>query len=163
MRHIPPVEYLVFKIDVDYRARVQKLLRCFDEVRETIDQQEREVVARHFLAVAHGLERICEVLRPSRSSRPPDDLRARLETAFANAAQALMSADEEALRTRAPDSQFEKSSGEVLLGAFLVLSDRIRLLTESVAGVAPAVWETLLEGTVNLQHPLNEETLRPIA
>lgn len=163
MRHVPPIEYLTYKIDVDYRARTDKLIRAFDGVRERLSADEQQAVASDLLGLARSLERMCDLLRGGRATHHPEEIRPRLESAFANATQAILSVNPQSFQLRVPENQFERSLGEQAFGAFLVITDHVKRATETVASVAPGVWETLLSGTVQQEHPVNEETLQPIA
>ena len=162
MRHVPPVEYLIHKIDVDYRSRIERLLRAFEEVRTCLRDEDGDRIAAGFAALARAIERFSELLHGGRIHHP-DEIRARIDAAFANATHALLSADPQTFRVRAPENQFERSQGEPVLGAFLVITDHVKRLTDAVAAIAPNVWEELLGGMVVKEHPVNEETLQPIA
>jgi hypothetical protein len=80
-----------------------------------------------------------------------------------NATRALLSLPPESFTLRAPENQFEKSQGEFVFGAFLVVTDHVKRVTEAITTLAPGVWEALLEPPVRREMPLDDRALQPIA
>jgi hypothetical protein len=62
MRHIPPLEYLVFKIDVDYRRRIEMLIEALAGQHPPTDLSRAAEAELH--ALARSLERLCELIKP---------------------------------------------------------------------------------------------------
>ena len=162
MRHVPPVEYLIFKVDVDYRSRIEKLLRAYEEVCGRLDPEPRQALESGFTSLAVAIERLAELLRATRTFHP-DDIRGRIDTALANATHALLATSSDTFRNRAPLEQFERAVGEYALAAFLVIAVEVRSLSEAVGKVAPEVWEELLADTAAAELRAPREALQPIA
>jgi hypothetical protein len=164
MRHIPPLEYLVFKIDVDYRRRVEVLIEALAGQHPPTDAS--SAAEAELTALARSLERLCELIKPRGNSPHPHHIESpaeRVRNGMNNATRALLSLPPESFTLRAPENQFEKSQGEHVVGAFLVVTDHVKRVTEAITALAPGVWEALLEPPVRREMPVNDVALRPIA
>lgn len=164
MRHVPPLEYLIHKLDSDYRERADKLYWAVYESGREIDPGALIDVENGFRSLCAALEKVSRTARNGRGNgQAPEALRARLDHHWSAASKALASLDPRRFTYRAPCNQFDRSSGEALFGCLTMVGDAIRRLVPIVAAVNPDVYEMLLEKLVVQQHPVNEETLRPIA
>lgn len=164
MRHVPPLEWLLRKLD-DLHERVDKLVwAAFDAGREVTSDQ-REEIERALRRVAKSLDCFAFIARraPAARSASSDDIRQYLDYAFSNASAAVRPFDAVSFNRRSSEVEFHRAPGEPLLGAVLVVGVRVRTAEQLVERVNPDIREMLLSRLVVLEHPVNEETLRPIA
>lgn len=164
MRHVPPLEYLIHKLDNDYRERADKLYwAVYDSGRE-IEPEAGAAIEKGFRELCSALDHLGRAARGGRGSgQTPEPLRAKLDHHWNSASKALASLDPTRFTYRAPCNQFDRSSGETLFGCLVMVGDAVRRLVPIVARVNPDIYEMLLAKLVVQQHPVNEETLRPIA
>lgn len=166
MRHVPPLDYLTFKVDIEFRDQIDKLYWAVYESGKPLDASRTEGIEAGFHAVCKTLERLGDHARhhrPNTHGQPQEILRSRLDHAFLQAMKGLGSIKAEEYGVRAPENHFDKSQGEALLMTMLAVGARIRKLIPLVAAVNPDIYEMLMSKLVTKQHPVNEETLKPIA
>ncbi|HKB79068.1 MAG TPA: hypothetical protein VKH35_05070 [Thermoanaerobaculia bacterium] len=158
MRHVPSVEWIVWKLDVDLRRRIHLLLSSFNAA--SGGDGRRNAPEAEFRALCRCIERIAETARHGRAAtQGPSDLGARIDATLGNALAALNSIDGILFGRRYPFQTFERSKAEPLYGALLAVIDRVHRLTELLRAIDPRIDERLLEGLVVLQEPMPEKAL----
>lgn len=164
MRHVPPLEYLIDKLDRDYRERTDKLYWAVYESGREISQESLRPIEKGFRQLCTALDQLGRGARHGRANgQAPEALRQRLDHYWAGASKALGSLDAKNFNRRAACNVFDRSSGETLFGCLTIVGDQIRRLVPLVASVNPDIYEMLLDKLVVQEHPVNEETLKPIA
>jgi len=164
MRHVPPLAYLIHKLDRDYRERADKLYWAVYESGREINPESLKEIEKGFRGLCSALEHLGRAARRGRGNgQPPEALRLRLDHCWSGASKALSSLDAKDFTTRSACNLFDRSSGETLLGCLTLVGDKLRRLVPLVAAVNPDVYEMLLAKLVVQEHPVNEQTLKPIA
>ena len=151
MRHVPPIGWMIEKLDVDLRQRIGKLSGA--ATNEAIDAELR--------VLCRLIDRLADTAKFSRSSsnHAGADLQTRLTGTINHAVATLGTLDANLFGRRYPFQTFERSKGEPLYGALLVVIDHVHRLTMLVRAVEPHIDEKLLEGLVVLQEPLRGEAI----
>ena len=160
MRHIPSLEWMIRKVDVDVRRRVDLLLGSFTSPG---NEPHRAALDEGFRNLVRGLDRLAEVARHSRTTQQSHDTSQRVHAALQHAVENLRSLDADLIGRRFPFHTSERSKAEPLYGALLAVLDAVGRLVPLVRAVDPGLDERLLEGLVVLQNPVDERMLRPIA
>jgi hypothetical protein len=162
MRHVPPVAWLVQKLDGDLRRRIGLLLAPLSSLAP--DDSHRPAVDAALRAQSRALERVAEGARQGRggggNGHGPQDPASRVQWALEQAVASLRSVDGEVVGRRYPVQTFERSKAEPLYGALLTVIDSLDRLTALVRDLDPLIDERLYEPLVNLQQPLDP---RPMA
>jgi hypothetical protein len=161
MRHIPALEWIIRKIDVDVRARIGKLTPAFTSL--GADNPHKAAIDAQMRQVSRTLDRLAETARHGRGNGAPSEPVAHLQWSLEHALAALKSLDANLFGRRNPYHVFEKSRGELLWGAALSVLFGVEQLVPLVRAVDPGLDERLLEGLVVLQNPVDERMLKPIA
>ena len=163
MRHVPGVEWMAWKLDVDIRRRVEKLLQpvlaldASDPRRARIDEE--------FKVLYRALERLADIARHVRNNghHVPADLGGKIGASISHAVTSLRSNDADLIGRRFPFHTFERSKAEPLYAALLVVLSVIERIVPLVREIDSRLDERLLEGLVVLQNPVDDRMLRPIA
>jgi hypothetical protein len=154
MRHVPPIGWMIEKLDVDLRRRLEKLCASI------AGRPANEAMDGELRALSRAVERLADAAKFSRAnSHAPAELTARLTWSINHAVSSLGSVDANLFGRRYPFQTFERSKGEPLYGALLVVIDHVRRLTALVRDVDRRIDERLLEGLVMLQEPLREHAI----
>ena len=161
MRHVPPVEWTRGKLS-DYEARAGKLLGAVQQFSGSAPREAALRCETELLSLARSVERFTTVAGKSPHTGGHDP-KARVERAFHEAHAALRTADEARLTRRRHYTEVTRSPGELLWAALLVIGDHLTRATVAVSALDPDIYERLLEGLVVKEHPVNSETLQPIA
>ena len=112
MRHVPSLDWIVTKLDYDYRDRVNKLWSAtFD--RDDLDPKVVKQVEERMEAVCKWLRRLIVLARGSRAPQYGEnsDLRTSLIHAGYEAVSALSSLDRDTFRRRTPFQTMDQSVG----------------------------------------------------
>jgi len=158
MRHVPSVEWIVWKLDVDLRRRIHVLVTSFESA--AAGDSRRTGAEAEFRALCRAIERLAETARHGRGlSQTPADLGARIDATIGITLAALNSLDGVLFGRRYPFQTFERSKAEPVYGALLAIIDRVRRLNEILRDVDPRLDERILEGLVVLERPLPEKAL----
>ena len=160
MRHIPSVEWMIRKIDVDVRKRVDHLLGSFTA---SADDAHRAPIEDGFRILVRALDRLAEVAKHSRATQQSHDTPQRVHAALQHTVENLHSLDADVIGRRFPFHTGERSKAEPLYGALLGVLEATNRLVPLVRAIDPGLDERLLEGLVVLQNPVDERMLRPIA
>ncbi len=150
MRHVPPVAWMVDKLEGDLRRRIERLCAPFaafpagDPRATAIDAELR--------ALCRAIDRLADSARYSRAANhAPSELVARIQWGITHAVSCLNSLDANLFGRRYPFQTFERSKAEPLYAALLVVIDHVHRLTNIVRFVAPQIDEVLLEDLVRLE------------
>lgn len=157
MRHIPPLSWLVQKLDRDVRRRIEILWLPYSDLPASDPRHPAMEAA--FRALCRWIDRVADCARRSRGSHPPNDLRQRLQFVLAQAVANLQAADAETFGRRFPFQTFERSNAEPLRGAFLAVLFQLDRIADLVREIEPELDERLLEGLVTLEEPLRREPI----
>src|SRR5258706_2556346 len=154
MRHIPALGWIIEKLDIDLRRRLEKLSAAIGP------QPSSEAVDIELRAVNRAIDRLSDAAKFSRpANHAPSEIGARITWAINHAVASLGSLDANLFGRRYPFQTLERSRGETLYGALLVVIDHVHRLTTLVRAIDPHIDERLLEGLVVLQEPLREERM----
>src|SRR5438445_7435600 len=154
MRHVPSLGWLIEKLDVDLRKRVDKLCASISS------QPSNEAVDVTMRALCLAIDRLADTARFSRaSSQAPAEIAARITWSINHALSSLGTLDANLFGRRYPFHTFERSKSEALYGALLVVIDHVRRLTIVTRSIDAGIDERLLEGLVVLQEPLREQNM----
>ena len=157
MRHIPPLAWMIDKLDHDLRRRIDLLWNLYAN-----DPQHADI-EKEFRGLCRCIDRVAEVAKRTRGNHhnhPPAELGARIRWATQHAVSMLSGADAETFGHRYPFHTFERSNAEPLWAAMLSVIDHVHRITDLVRPLDPSIDERLYEGLVTLQPPLDR---RPIA
>jgi hypothetical protein len=160
MRHIPSVEWMIRKIDVDLRTRVEKSLTPILGL--SSDDPRRVRTDEELRNLCKALDRLSEVARHGRHNGH-GDLPHRIEAAFDDAVENLRSLDAGVIGRRFPFHTGERSKSEPLYGALLAVMKLVDRIIPLARDIEPDIDERLLEGLVVLENPVDERMLQPIA
>lgn len=124
MRHVPPIDQIVRRLDASVRGRLEKLSIAYAALpRSHPDYQQVEAELR---TVCRAIERVGEVARPTKgTSHPPNDPLQRIGWSLSQALSALGSIDANLFGRRYPFQTFERSKAEPVLAALLVVLSHI--------------------------------------
>jgi hypothetical protein len=154
MRHVPPLGWITEKVDIDLRRRLDKL------VASAGTQPSSEAVETELRAVCRALDRLADAAKFSRpTNHAPSEIGARITWSINHAVSALGSLDANLFGRRYPFQTLERSKGETLYGALLVVIEHVHRLTTLLRSADPRLDERLLEGLVVLQEPLREQRM----
>ncbi|HXG58831.1 MAG TPA: hypothetical protein VNL91_07395 [Thermoanaerobaculia bacterium] len=157
MRHIPSIEWLIEKLDVDIRRRIGKLLTPFTALAG--DDPRRAPIESALRTLCRALDRVADVARPSRNAYVPADVLGRVNWSLDHAITSLRSVDPNLFGRRYPFQTFERSKAEPLYGAFLTVLAATERLVPHVRAIDPSIDEHLYEHLVRLQEPLREQPM----
>lgn len=163
MRHVPGIEWMAWKLDVDVRRRVEKLLVSVTAL--DVHDPRRQRIEEEFKPLHRALERFADVARHVRNNGhySPSDVGGKTGAAISHAVTSVRSNDPELIGRRFPFHAFERSKAEPLYAALLVVLRALDRLVPLVREIDSRLDERLLEGLVVLQNPVDDRMLRPIA
>lgn len=141
MRHIPPVEDLIRRLDLE----VRKTIRAIFERGSTEKPEISAEVEVHLKRLCRSIQRVVEIARNGKPmpSAPNGDIRGKIESAMANAVGALSALDRVRFTQRTPFHSFDRSRGETLHSAMLIVIRQTRDLVDEVARTYPAIRELI--------------------
>jgi hypothetical protein len=136
MRHIPTATWIVDKLDHDLRRRINVLA----------SSSTNEAIESEIKILCKAIDRLADAAKHSRAAvQPPGETAARIDFAITHAVSCLNSLDANLFGRRYPFQSFERSKGESIYGALLVVIDRVHRLTEMVRAIDKTVDERLSE------------------
>ncbi len=143
MRHVPPLDWMIRKLDGDLRSRIAKMTAPFTSL-ATADP--------HYPAIETELRALCNAIdrvATTAGGRKPNDpagtpLPARIESAITAAAAALRGLETTAFGRRAPYHVFERSKSESVYGALLSVIAHTDRLVPLVRAIDADIDEKLL-------------------
>jgi hypothetical protein len=157
MRHVPPIDWIIQKLDGDLRLRIDLLFKSFAALPP--GDTHSSALDAEFRGLCRAIDRIGETAKHTRGITAPTDLRQRIEWSLSHTLTALQSLDANLFGRRYPFQTFERSKGEALYGALLTVIDRVHRVTAMIRGIDRRIDERLLEGLVTLQEPLREQAI----
>ena len=160
MRHVPSVAWIVDKLDLDLRRKVEKLWLPYSDLPAS-DPRHAPMEA-ELRALCRSFDRIADVAKRSRGNHhphPPNDLHSRIEWSLSHAIANLNAADTETFGKRFPFQTFERSNAEPLWAAVLSAIEHVHRLVTLVREIDPEIDERIYEGLVNLREPLRREPI----
>ena len=161
MRHIPSLDWMIRKIDVDARRRISLAHGAVESANS--DHPSRGRLEESLRSVCRAIDLVAETARHSRHPHQGGDLGHRIEAALANVGASLRSLDADLIGRRFPYHSFDRSKAEPLYGALLVALAHVERALTIAREIDPGLDERLLEGLVVLGNPVDERMLRPIA
>lgn len=164
MRHVPPMDWVLRKLD-DFRERVDKLGWAAFDAGRPVSAEQRDEIQSALRLVVRAVDNLASLARrgPAPRTAAMDDVRLALDHAFMAAISVIRSIDAVSFNRRSSEVDFHRAPGEPILAAVLVVLAHIRRVEQLVERVNPDLREMLLSKLVVSEHPVNEETLRPIA
>jgi hypothetical protein len=159
MRHVPPVEWIVRKLDIDLRRRIDILYAVFAAL--AFDDSRRPKMESEFRSLCRAIDRLADVAKYTRGndSHSPSELGPRISAAITHAVTNLNSLDANLFGRRYPFQTLERSKAETLAAALLVMVNNVCKITSLARLIDPAVDERLLAGLVTLERPLPEQPM----
>ena len=157
MRHVPPLAWIVQKLDQDVRRRLEKLLVPYSDI--AASDPRHAPIEQELRAVCRSLDRVAEVARRGRAGHAPNDLPSRVRWALDHAVQNLSAADAETFGRRFPFQTFERSYAEPLWGATLTMLQHLQNLVPLIREIEPDIDERMYEGLVNLIEPMRTDPI----
>jgi hypothetical protein len=154
------VEWLLWKVDVDLRRRLEKLLAPV-----TAEVAQRPEIQSDLRSLCRAFDRLAEVAKHARgnNNHASGEAQARVIGALNHAVGSLKSLEPSLIGRRFPFHTFERSKAEPLYGALLMAIDATERLASNVRTIDRDIDERLLQGLVTLQNPVDDRMLRPIA
>ena len=129
MRHVPSLDWIVTKLDYDYRDRIEKIWTALASASD-VHPETKDRIDERMEAIARWLQRITTLARGRRSAHHGEsDLRTSITHIGYEAVSAMSALDRNTFRRRTPFHLMESSRAELIWGAFLAIG---ALLTEVV-------------------------------
>lgn len=158
MRHIPSAAWMIQKLDVDLRRKIDHLHNVYASLPH--DDPRHAPLEQELRALCRAIDRVADVARrPKGHPHPPAELGNRLGWGLSHAVQNLHLADSDTFGRRLPFQTFERSNGEPLHAAMLTVIDHVHRLQDLVRTIDPNIDERLYEGLVELKEPLRREPI----
>jgi hypothetical protein len=162
MRHIPPLQWMIGKVDVDLRQRVTKLTQPL--IALPGDDPRRASIEAEILQICKAADRVAAAVRPSsRQTLQPPDLIGRAGAALSQAVTCLRTLESTPFGRRYPYQTGDRSKAEPVYGALLALIYRVEQLLPLCRAVDPDTDRRLLAGLVTLTIPDDERLKQPMA
>lgn len=161
MRHIPSIDWIAQKLDNDVRRAFEIIVSPIVELPQ--DDVRRLSSEEELRAFCRAVDRLAEVARHTRNGHPPTELAERVRFAINHAVANLRSVDPNTFGRRLPFQTLERSKGEPLYAALLVVLQHLEKVKALVRTIDRNVDERLLEGLVVLSNPVDARMLKPIA
>jgi hypothetical protein len=143
MRHVPPVEWMLRKLEIDLRSRINKLMAPFadlaaaDPHSATIESEVR--------ALGGAIDRLTVTAGGRRTAESAaTTLPARIGSALGQAAASLRALEQTPFGQRNPYHTFDRSKAEPVYGALLAVICHVERLVPLVRALDPDIDEKLL-------------------
>ncbi len=138
MRHIPALEWMIRKTDVDLRQQIQKLAAVFASLRSSDPRY--APIDSGIRALGGAIDRLADVAKPSRHNNNHGDLASRLDAALTNAVACLRSLEPTPFGRRLPFHTGERSKVEPVYASLLAVICHVEKLVPLVREVDPDVF-----------------------
>jgi hypothetical protein len=161
MRHIPSIDWMVRKVDIEVRSRIEKSMTPILGIPS--EDPRRQSAEEELRVVCRALERLAEIARHGHPNGRQGDLPHRVEAALDLATENLRSLDADLIGRRFPFQTFERSKAEPLFAALLVVLNVVNRIIPLARAIEPDLDERLLEGLVVLENPVDDRMLEPMA
>lgn len=147
MRHVPSLAWIVEKLDVDLRTRIEKLCAPLDGLAP--DHPARAAIEQELRVLCRSIDRLGEIGRHARvNGHAPNELVSRVRWAIQNTVTNLNAIDANLFGRRFPVQTHERSKAEPLYAALLVVICHVQALIPLVRVVDGGIDERLFEGLV---------------
>jgi len=158
MRHVPPIAWIVQKLEGDVRQNVDKLWLPYSDLPG--NDPRHPALEAEFRALCKSLDRVADIARRHRGHpHPPNDLGHRVHWSLSQTVTALNAADADTFGRRFPFQTFERSNAEPLWASVLSVLQHVRRLIELVREIDPQIDERIYEGLVQLKEPLRRDPI----
>lgn len=162
MRHIPALAWIVWKLDVDLRRRIELAYESYRSL--AFDDPRHAPIEHELRSICRAIERLGEAAKHLRhNGQPPSDLLNRIGWIINHTVQSLNAVDANLFGRRFPVQTHERSKGEPVYGALLAVMQHVERLLDLARRVDPGLDEKLLKGLVVLADPVDDRMLQPIA
>jgi hypothetical protein len=162
MRHIPSLAWIVKKLDVELRRRIELAYEPYRSL--SFDHPQHAALEHELRLICRAIERLGEAAKHLRhNGQPPNDLLNRIGWMINHTVQSLNAIDANLFGRRYPVQTHERSKGEPVYGALLAVMHHVERLVVLARTLDPGLDEKLLHGLVVLEHPVDEQTAKPIA
>ena len=158
MRHVPSIAWIIQKLDVDLRRRLEQLWLPYSDL--AASDPRHPAMEAELRALCRSLDRVADCARRHRAHpHPPNDLGSRIPWTLNQTVTALNAADADTFGKRFPFQTFERSNAEPLWAAVLAAIQHVQKLADLIREIDPAIDERMYEGLVQLQEPLRREPM----
>lgn len=158
MRHIPTLAWMLQKLDVDLRRRIEKLWLPYSDL--PANDPRHSALEAELRALCRAIDRVGAIARHHRASHhPPNDLSSRVTWTINQAVAHLTASDAETFGKRFPFQTFERSNSEPLWAAMLLVIQHVQKLVPMVREIEPDIDERLYEGLVELTEPMRRDPI----
>jgi hypothetical protein len=163
MRHVPPLDELIGRVDVRIRKIVDTLYAAaFHETHDGDPETLREIEVQ-FERVIVWMDRLCDYARHSkRQPQREGSLISRLHHELDSAVAALKSLDAANFRRSASYHTFDKSNSESIYSTVLALGDITWRIGELIATFDPSVFMKVYDQILEVPPPPVLDSGRPI-
>lgn len=158
MRHIPPVSWMIEKLDGDLRQRVEMEVSVFGSL-ATADPR-YQPIEEALRGICNAFDDLGESARHARGPlHPPAEIAHRIPWSITTALSALRNVDASMFGRRQPFNTFERSPAEALYAALLVVIQQIERVVPLIREIDPAIDERLNASLVRLEEPMRAEPI----
>jgi hypothetical protein len=158
MRHIPALPWMVQKLDIDLRRRIEKLWLPYSDL--AASDPRHPALEAEIRALCRAIDRVGAIARHYRGNpHPPNDLGSRMTWTINQAVGNLTAADAETFGKRFPFQTHERSNSEPLWAAMLSVIQHVQKLVPMVREIEPDIDERLYEGLVQFTEPMRREPM----
>lgn len=158
MRHIPALPWMVQKLDVDLRRRIEKLWLPYSDL--PASDPRHPALEAEIRALCRAIDRVGAIARHHRGNpHPPNDLGSRVTWTINQAVGNLTAVDVETFGKRLPFQTLERSTNEPLWAAMLSVIQHVQKLVPMVREIEPDIDERLYEGLVQLIEPMRRDPM----
>jgi len=151
MRHVPPIDWISNKLEVDIRRRIDLLWAPVSTL--PASDPRWPAVEHAFRAFCRALDRLADIAKHIRNSHAPNDLALHIPWALNHAASCLRTVDTHTFGHRFPVQTHERSKAEPLYAALLVVLQDLDKITPLIREIDPGIDERLLNQTPSLDAP----------
>jgi hypothetical protein len=159
MRHVPPLAWIIDKIEGDLRPKLAKLWLPYADL--PASDPRHAPIEMELRAFCRSIDRVADVTarRGRGNAHPPNELHSRIDWSIAHAISALTAADADLFTRRLPFQTFERSNAEPLWAAVLAAIQHVHRLIDLVRPIDPEIDERIYEGLVKLNEPLRRDPI----
>ena len=158
MRHIPALAWIVQKLDVDLRRRIEKLWLPYSDL--PANDPRHAALEAEFRALCRAIDRVGAIARHHRGNpHPPNDLGSRVGWTINQTVASLNASDPQTFGKRFPFQTHERSNSEPLWAAMLGVISHVQALVPLVRDIEPDIDEQLNEGLVQLIEPMRRDPM----
>jgi hypothetical protein len=148
---------MAWKLDQDLRRRIEILFTAFSHLAS--DDARKPSTENEFRALCRAIDRLADVARHARANHPPHDLGDRIVWGVNQAVASLNALDPHLVGRRFPFHTGERSKGEPIYGALLVVIQHVERVLTLVRTIDRNIDEHLLDGLVKLETPLRPQPI----